>query len=114
MNYNTKENRLTKYVLQSTAKKLIGFKRNYMRLQRESDTALISKIDGMIQGITRRCNSGFLANVNAHEASPGMSLVLSMAPGYRESYKYYRMLLRGASVTGDLLNISVKDWAIIY
>lgn len=114
VNYNTKENRLTKYVLQSTAKKLIGFKRNYMRLQRESDTALISKIDGMIQGITRRCNSGFLANVNAHEASSGMSLVFSMAPGYRELYKYYLMLLRGLSVTGDVFHISVKDLALLY
>ena len=82
VNYDTKENRLTKYVLQSTAKKLIGFKQNYMRLQRESDTALIFKIDSMVQGITRRYNSGFLANVNAHEASSGMSLVFSMAPGY--------------------------------
>lgn len=114
VNYDTKENRLTKYVLQSTAKKLIGFKQNYMRLQRESDAALISKIDGMIQGITRRCNSGFLANVNAHEASSGMSLVFSMAPGYRELYKYYLMLLRGLSVTGDVFHISVKDLALLY
>ena len=114
VNYDTKENRLTKYVLQSTAKKLIGFKQNYMRLQRESDTALISKIDGMIQGITRRCNNGFLSNVNAHEASSGMSLVFSMAPGYRELYKYYLMLLRGLSVTGDVFHISVKDLSLLY
>lgn len=114
VNYDTKENRLTKYVLQSTAKKLIGFKQNYMRLQRESDTALISKIDSMVQGITRRYNSGFLANVNAHEASSGMSLVFSMAPGYRELYKYYLMLLRGLSVTGDVFHISVKDLALLY
>lgn len=114
VNYDTKENRLTKYILQSTAKKLIGFKQNYMRLQRENDSALISQIDSMIQGITRRCNSGFLASVNAYEAPSGMSLVFSMARGYRELYKYYLMLLRGLSVTGDVFHISVKDLALLY
>lgn len=112
--YDTKENQLTKYVLQSTAKKLARFKQNYIKLQRETDAALIAKIDGMIQGITRRYNSGFLADVSAHEASSGMSLVFSMAPGYRDLYKYYLMLLRGLSVTGDIFHISVKDLALLY
>lgn len=112
--YDTKENQLTKYVLQSTAKKLARFKQNYIKLQRETDAALIAKIDGMIQGITRRCNSGFLADISAHEAFSGMSLVFSMAPGYRDLYKYYLMLLRGLSVTGDIFHISVKDLALLY
>lgn len=112
--YDTKENQLTKYILQSTAKKLISFKQNYMRLQRETDTAIVAKIDRMIQGITRRCNSGFLSNVSSHEASSGMSLVFSMAPGYQDLYKYYLMLLHGLSVTGDVFNISIKDMALLY
>ena len=112
--YDTKENQLTKYILQSTAKKLINFKQNYMRLQRETDPAIVAKIDGMFQGITRRCNSGFLSNVSAHEAPSGMSLVFSMAPGYRDLYKYYRMLLHGLSVTGDVFNISIKDMSLLY
>lgn len=112
--YDTKENRLTKYVLQSTAKKLAEFQQNYLKLQRETDGALIARLDGMIQGITRRCNSGFLADVSPHESSSGMSLVFSMAPGYRDLYKYYLMLLPGLSVTGDLFHISVKDLALLY
>ena len=43
-----------------------------------------------------------------------MSLVFSMAPGYRDLYKYYLMLLRGLSITGDVFNISVKDLALLY
>lgn len=112
--YDTKENQLTKYVLQSTAKKLARFKQNYIKLQRETDAALIAKINGMIQEITRRCNSGFLADISAHEAFSEMSLVFSMAPGYRDLYKYYLMLLRGLSVTGDIFHISVKDLALLY
>lgn len=112
--YNTKENQLTKHILQSTARKLEAFKRNYMRLQRKEDQAVIDKIDSMVKELNRRCNTTFLAEVNAKEASSGMSLVFSMAPGYRDLYKYYLMLLRGLSITGDVFNISVKDLALLY
>lgn len=112
--YDTKENRFTKYILQSAAKQLIGFKKNYTRLQRETDAAVIAKIDGMIQGLSRRCNSEFMSNVSAHETTSGMSLVFSMAPGYRDLYRYYLMLLHGLSITGDVFNISIKDMALLY
>ncbi len=112
--YDTKENQLTKYILQSTVRKLEFFKKNYMKLQRKKDTAVIDKIDSMIKQLNRRCNTTFLAEVSAKEASYGMSLVFSMAPGYRELYKYYLMLLRGLSLTGDVFNISLKDLALLY
>ena len=114
VSYDTKENRLTKYILLSTARKLESFKKNYLKLQRKEDLAVISKIDGMVRKITRRCNTTFLADVEAKKASSGMSLVFSMAPGYRDLYKYYLMLLRGLSITGDVFNISVKDLALLY
>ena len=98
----------------STARKLESFKKNYLRLQRKEDQAVITKIDGMVKEIYRRCNTTFLADVEAKEASSGMSLVFSMAPGYRDLYKYYLMLLRGLSITGDVFNISVKDLALLY
>lgn len=112
--YDTKENRLIKHILQSTIKKLHNFKKYYLRLQREIDKNVINKIDVMIQAINRRCHSGILASVNAGEEGYGMSLVFSMAPGYRELYKCYLMLARGLSVTGDVFNISVKDLALLY
>lgn len=112
--YDTKENRLTKYILLSTAKKLESFKRNYLHLQRAEDREVIDHIDDMIKNLNRRSNTSFLANVGAHESSSGMSLVFSMAPGYRDLYKYYLMLLRGLSITGDVFNISVKDLAVLY
>lgn len=114
VSYDTKENQLTKYILLSTARKLDSFKKNYLKLQRKEDQAVITKIDGMIKEINRRCNTTFLAEVDAKEFSSGMSLVFSMAPGYRDLYKYYLMLLRGLSVTGDVFNISVKDLALLY
>ena len=112
--YNTKENQLIKHILQSTARKLEAFKKNYMRLQRKEDQAVIDKIDFMIKEINRRCNTTFLSEVNAKEESSGMSLVFSMALGYRDLYKHYLMLLRGLSITGDVFNISIKDLAVLY
>lgn len=114
VSYDTKENQLTKYILLSTARKLESFKKNYLKLQRKEDQAVIAKIDGMVRELNRRSNTTFLADVEAKEASSGMSLVFSMAPGYRDLYKYYLMLLRGLSITGDVFNISVKDLALLY
>ena len=114
VSYDTKENQLTKYILLSTARKLESFKKNYLKLQLKEDQAVIAKIDGMVRELNRRCNTTFLADVEAKEASSGMSLVFSMAPGYRDLYKYYLMLLRGLSITGDVFNISVKDLALLY
>lgn len=112
--YDTRENRLTKFILLSTEKKLKSFKSNYLRLQRDADPEIIKKIDEMIININRRGNMSFLADVGAHEVSAGMSLVFCMAPGYRDLYKHYLMLLRGLAISGDVFNISIKDLALLY
>ena len=112
--YDTKENRLTKYILLTTVKKLQSFKKNYLNLLRAEDQAVIDEIDDMVRNLNCRSNASFLADVGAHESSSGMSLVFSMAPGYRDLYKCYLMLLRGLAITGDVFNISVKDLALLY
>ncbi|MBR4909643.1 MAG: restriction endonuclease-like protein [Acidaminococcaceae bacterium] len=112
--YDTKENRLTKYILQTTASKLKNFKQNYLRLKREEDIKFVAAIDEMIKNINRRSSSSFLSNAGTYEETGSMSLVFSMAPGYRDLYKYYLMLLRGLAITGDVFNISVKDLAVLY
>lgn len=43
-----------------------------------------------------------------------VTLVLQMAPGYREVYRCYLMLLKGLSIQGDLLRLSMKDVAQLY
>ena len=112
--YDTKENRLTKYMLQSTAKRLENFRRQYLKLSRDTDPAMVDTIDAMIKGIQRRYNTGFLKEVEAAPASSGMSLVFSMAPGYRDLYRCYLLLQHGLSVTGSVFNVSVKDLAVLY
>lgn len=112
--YDTKENRLTKYMLQSTVKRLENFRKQYEKLSRETDAAMVGQIETMVKGIQRRYNTGFLRDVEATPANSGMSLVFSMAPGYRELYRCYLLLQHGLSVTGSVFNVSVKDMALLY
>lgn len=117
--YDTKENRLTKYILQTTLKKLRNFKNLYQELKREKDEALLTRLDDMSKALRWRQNNTFLRNVEAEPAGMGMSLVFSMAPGYRELYKYYLLLLRGLDILDkenqeNPFNISVKNLAELY
>lgn len=112
--YDTKENRLTKYMLQSTVKRLEHFRKRYEALGREGDDAVADQLDTMIRGIRRRYNTGFLREVEGAPADSGMSLVFGMAPGYRELYRCYLLLQHGLSVTGSVFEISVKDLAVLY
>lgn len=43
-----------------------------------------------------------------------VTLVLQMAPGYREVYRCYLMLLKGLSIQSDLFRLSMKDVAQLY
>lgn len=112
--FDNKENRLVKYMLKETVKRLELLKKQYFQLQRQEDYVITDKINTMIKNINRRINNSFLSEVESVTANTGMSLVFSMAPGYRELYKYYLMLQRGLDITGDVFNISVKDLAILY
>ena len=112
--YDTKENRLAKYMLETTARRLEHFRNQYLKLTRDTDLAVINQIDRMMQGIRRRANTGFFREVEAVPAKSGMSLVFNMAPGYRELYRCYLLLQHGLSVTGSIFNVSVKDLAVLY
>ena len=112
--YDTKENQLTKYIINSIIKKLESFKSNYLNLRRGEDKIVVSQIDEMIRNLSRRSNKSFLSSVSDYDHSSGMSLVFSMAPGYRDLYKYYLMLMRGLSITGDVFHVSLKDLAVLY
>lgn len=112
--YDTKENRLAKYMLQITAKKLEGFREQYMKLSRDPDDVIMDQISKMIHGIKRRYSMGVFNEVKAIPGNVVMSLVFGMAPGYRELYRCYLMLQQGLSIIGSIFHVSVKDIALLY
>ncbi len=111
--YDTNENRFTKFILQSTTKKLKNFINVYQKSTTNLDEAIISKFNDMVKKVDRCCTNSFLSDVGQYNAS-SLSLVFSMASGYKELYKYYLMLLRGISVSEGLFKISPKDLALLY
>ena len=114
ISYNTRENRLVKVMLNTLLRKLNEFKGHYSDLQPGVNPSVLTQIDAMISTLTRKLNGSFLKTVEMNETFHFLSLVLSMAPGYRDLYRYYLMLTRGLSITGDIFSISTKDLAVLY
>lgn len=111
---NTFENQFVKFALTTVIKKLEDFRRRYVMLKKEQDEFIVSQVDEMIRAVKLRAGQSFLDSVDHLQQMHNMSLVFNMAPGYRELYKCYLMILKGLSVNGDIFNLSVKDTAQLY
>jgi len=111
--YNTVENRFTKFILLSTIKRIKDFRDRYISVD-HPDISIINETNYMIKEINRRVYHSFLNNVDDYIAIQSMSLVFGMAPGYRNLYKYYLMLLKGLAANGEIFKMSTKDIAQLY
>lgn len=112
--YNTVENQFTKFMLQSTVKKLKDFQDRYTRTTPKPEKAVLDGVQAMTGALNKLINTSFLREVDDYQATQSMSLVFEMAPGYRELYKYYLMMQKGLSVHGDVFRMSLKDTAQLY
>lgn len=114
ISYDTLENRFIKYILKMVVKKLESLKQMYLKLDRKLDDEIIRKIEYMQREIQRRVDTSFLKEVGEIYSLNSYSLVLNMAPGYKDVYKYYLMLIKGLSLNGDIFRISIKDLSLLY
>ena len=112
--YDTQENRLVKFMLKATVRRIDDFTRRYVKSRQKPDEQVISGAKRMSGELQRLLGASFLAEVADYSASKSMSLVFGMAPGYRDLYKYYLMLQNGISVGGDIFHMSVRDTAQLY
>lgn len=112
--YDTQENRLVKFMLQSTVRRIEDFTRRYQNSTLKPDKNIIAGADRMSRELKRLLSTTFLSEVSERNAAKSMSLVFGMAPGYRELYKYYLMLQNGIAVGGDIFHMSVRDTAQLY
>ncbi|MEK4509153.1 restriction endonuclease-like protein [Paenibacillus sp. FSL K6-2524] len=113
ISYDTQENRFLKWMLERVIQKLKQLKVRWNGRNRVPDPLLIKRIDMMIRQIDLLLRVDFLQQVGPMKQM-NVSLVLQMAPGYRDIYRYYLMLLKGLSIQSDLLRLSMKDVAQIY
>lgn len=109
VSFDTPENRMTRCILDTALEKLEAFRR---RMNRE-DT-VVAELEAMAQGLRKKILGSFLAQVKPQQGKAGMSQVFAMAPGYRDLYRYYLMLLRGLSAAGEVFRISLKDLRQLY
>lgn len=110
--YDTLENRFVCWVLNRILSKLKELKSKMINKSNIQDPLLLKKIDNMQNQLQHVLRYDFLNVGDMRQMS--ISIVLQMAPGYREVYKYYLILMKGLTIQSDLFRISTKDLAQLY
>ncbi|MEH7885136.1 restriction endonuclease-like protein [Bacillus sp. JJ1609] len=117
LTYDTLENRYVKWMIQRLIQKLedlLGAIVNQNRWPRENpDDDLVGKIEAMAKQLKNRLQSAFWRSIGKLDRSV-MSLVLQMAPGYRDAFQIYLTVSKGLMLQGNLYRMSVKDVATLY
>ncbi|WP_223816816.1 DUF2357 domain-containing protein, partial [Pseudomonas aeruginosa] len=67
----------------------------------------------MKRALEAKTNNAFWRTIGKLDRSI-MSLVLQMAPGYRDAYQIFLIVTRGLALQGKLYQMSVKDVATLY
>ncbi|TYP69633.1 restriction endonuclease-like protein [Paenibacillus methanolicus] len=112
VNYDTMENRFVRWVLLRIILKLKDLKARLTEKSRLQDPILTRRLNYMQTQLQRLLKLDFLNVGEMRQLS--ISLVLQMAPGYREVYRNYLMLMKGLSIQSDLFRLSMKDLAQLY
>ncbi|PWV98526.1 hypothetical protein DFQ01_11736 [Paenibacillus cellulosilyticus] len=116
LDYNTNENRFLRWMLERIDHKLADLQAIVTDKKRRSqspDPVLLDQIKRMKTVLRRLLQFDFLQQAGEMRHF-NISMVLQMAPGYREAYRIYLMLMKGLSIQGDLFHVSMKDLAQLY
>lgn len=113
VNYDTLENRFLRWILMRIQSKLKNLKVRVLQQKSFLDPLLLKNIDRMLVDLNRFISSGFLSQVGEMKQI-SLTLVLQMAPGYRDVFRFYLIIMKGLSIQGDLLRMSLKDLAQLY
>ncbi|KAA1178485.1 restriction endonuclease-like protein [Paenibacillus sp. B2(2019)] len=111
--YDTNENRFIRWMMERIHGKLKELKGRWKKRNRTPDPLLIKRLDTMLTQLERVLKMDFLREAGVLKQM-SVTLVLQMAPGYREVYRCYLMLLKGLSIQSDLFRLSMKDVAQLY
>jgi len=115
MTMDTKENRFIKFILISINRRIDGFISIYKGGYKSNpDEVIINKLIMFKNQISMRLNNSFLINISSEYNEASLSLVLTMASGYKEVYKYYLMLQKGLNISSNLFSLSIKELSLLY
>ncbi|WP_316568857.1 restriction endonuclease-like protein [Neobacillus sp. YIM B06451] len=116
MTFDTFENRYVKWMMERLVNRLAGLLdsiRNNKWMQQEADIETISGIENMISLLRYRLRKIFWTNIGKIDR-PMLSLVLQMAPGYRDTFQIYLTVSKGLMLHGNIYRMSLKDVATLY
>lgn len=117
LTYDTLENRYVKWMTERLIHKLKSLLDAILnqnkRWQVEPDPDLIEEVERMKKQLSSKLGSPFWKNIGKLDRSV-MSLVLQMAPGYRDAFQIYLTVSKGLMLQGKLYQMSVKDVATLY
>jgi uncharacterized protein len=115
--YDTIENRYVKWMIlrlgDKVADLILTLENPNKRWKIEPDKELIDRLVKMKDALQSRMKSHFWQNIGRLDRSV-MSLVLQMAPGYRDAFQTFLTVSKGLMLQGRLYQMSVKDVATLY
>ena len=118
ISYDTIENRLVKFMLSTTVKKLMRFRRLYLTgfkdPEKDADGEILDRIDNMVAKLSSQLKNPVFEEVSKLKGTNTMSLVFQMAPGYRDLYRYFQLIQRGISFSGEVYSLSLKETSTLY
>ncbi len=115
LSFDTYENKFVKWIISQMIKRIKKFVISYKRFYKENaEDQVIEFAEQMIRDLDLFLTRTFLNEVGELYKVDSLSLVLQMAPGYRELYKYYLMLKKGLSFNGELFRLSMKETWKLY
>ncbi|SES13143.1 restriction endonuclease-like protein [Salipaludibacillus aurantiacus] len=117
LTYDTLENRYVKWMIKRLIMKLedlkvrLSVKRKWEESEANSEAR--GHVSDMIDKLEKKLISPFWRRIGQLDRSI-MSLVLQMAPGYRDAFQIYLTVSKGLALQGRVYQMSVKDVATLY
>lgn len=115
--YDTLENRYVKWLMQRLLDKMKDLIQSIanqnIRWKTKPDSELIDRLTGMKKTLVSKSKNSFWNKIGQLDRSV-MSLVIQMAPGYRDAFQIYLTVTKGLMLQSRFYQMSVKDVATLY
>lgn len=118
LRYDTFENRYIKWLMERLIDKLEDLVQAIYKQEKswnkEPDADLLDRLNDMKSTLDKRMKNPFWRSIQRLDRNMNVSLVLQMAPGYRDAFQFYLMISKGLILRGNYYQMSVKDVALLY
>ena len=112
---DTYENQFLKWMLQNIQSLLKRFSDSYRKREGMAfDERVLTRVQFMSNFIDNYCRYSFLQEVSMLQRVDNYSLVIQLAPGYKDTYRYYLMLQKGLQIKSNIFDLSIRDLAVLY